>query len=67
MTQVIIDLIPGNPVTAYAEGNMLQIIFFTILFAVCMLMVGEPGRKVAEGAERLNKIMMQVVDRKSVV
>ena len=61
LTQVIIDLIPGNPVAAYAEGNMLQIIFFTILFAVCMLMVGEPGRKVAEGAERLNNIMMQVV------
>ena len=61
LTQVIIDLIPGNPVAAYAEGNMLQIIFFTILFAVCMLMVGEPGRKVAEGAARLNKIMMQVV------
>ena len=61
LTQVIIDLVPGNPVEAYAEGNMLQIIFFTILFAVCMLMVGEPGRKVAEGAERLNAIMMQVV------
>ncbi len=61
LTQVIIDLVPGNPVAAFAEGNMLQIIFFTILFAVCMLMVGEPGRKVAEGAERLNKIMMQVV------
>ncbi|MCG8370464.1 MAG: dicarboxylate/amino acid:cation symporter, partial [Proteobacteria bacterium] len=61
LTQVIIDLVPGNPVAAYAEGNMLQIIFFTILFAVCMLMVGEPGRKVAEGAERLNRIMMQVV------
>ncbi|MBT8103265.1 MAG: dicarboxylate/amino acid:cation symporter [Gammaproteobacteria bacterium] len=61
LTQVIIDLIPGNPVAAYAQGNMLQIIFFTILFAVCMLMVGEPGRKVAEGAERLNQIMMQVV------
>jgi len=61
LTQVIIDLIPGNPVAAYAEGNMLQIIFFTILFAVCMLMVGEPGRKVAESAERLNTIMMEVV------
>ena len=61
LTEVIIDLVPDNPVAAYAEGNMLQIIFFTILFAVCMLMVGEPGRKVAEGAERLNEIMMQVV------
>jgi Na+/H+-dicarboxylate symporter len=61
LTEVIINLIPSNPVAAYAEGNMLQIIFFTILFAVSMLMIGEPGRKVAEGAERLNNIMMQVV------
>jgi Na+/H+-dicarboxylate symporter len=61
LTQVIIDLIPGNPVAAYANGNMLQIIFFTILFAVCVLMVGEPGRPIAEAAERLNAVMMQVV------
>ncbi len=61
LTQVIIDLIPSNPIAAYADGNMLQIIFFTILFAICVLMVGETGRPIAEGAERLNAVMMQVV------
>jgi len=62
LTQVIIDLIPSNPIAAYAEGNMLQIIFFTILFGVCILMVGEAGRAIAEGAEKLNQVMMQVVN-----
>ncbi len=62
LTQVLIDLIPSNPVAAYAEGNMLQIIFFTILFAVCVLMIGERGKPIAEGAERLNEVMMQVVN-----
>ncbi len=61
-TQVIIDLIPSNPVAAYAEGNMLQIIFFTILFAVCILMIGEKGQPLIDGAERLNLVMMKVVD-----
>ncbi|MCF6355855.1 MAG: dicarboxylate/amino acid:cation symporter [Candidatus Polarisedimenticolaceae bacterium] len=61
LSQVIIDLIPSNPVAAYANGNMLQIIFFTILFAICVLMVGKPGQPIAEGAERLNAVMMQVV------
>ncbi len=61
LTQVIIDLVPSNPIAAYANGNMLQIIFFTILFAVCILMVGEKGRPIAEAAERLNDVMMQVV------
>lgn len=61
LTQVIIDLIPSNPIAAYAEGNMLQIIFFTILFALCILMIGEKGRSISEGAEKLNSVMMQVV------
>ena len=62
LTQVFIDLIPSNPIAAYAEGNMLQIIFFTILFAVCILMIGDAGKPIAEAAERLNLVMMQVVN-----
>lgn len=61
LTQVIIDLVPSNPIAAYADGNMLQIIFFTILFALCILMVGERGKPIADAAERLNDVMMQVV------
>lgn len=61
LTQVFIDLIPSNPVAAYAEGNMLQIIFFTILFAVCILMLGERGKSISEGAEKLNEVMMKLV------
>ncbi len=62
LSQVIIDLIPTNPVAAYANGNMLQIIFFTILFAICILMIGERGRSIAEGAEKMNDVMMEVVN-----
>ncbi len=62
LTQVIIDLVPTNPVAAYAEGNMLQIIFFTILFAICILMIGERGRSISEGAEKLNEVMMELVN-----
>lgn len=62
LTQVIIDLIPSNPIAAYTEGNMLQIIFFTILFAVCILMVGKPGEPIIKAVEKLNMVMMEVVN-----
>lgn len=62
LTQVLIDLIPSNPVAAFAEGNMLQIIFFAILFAICLLMTGERGRSLIDGVEKLNEVMMQVVN-----
>lgn len=61
LSQVIIDLVPSNPVEAYASGNMLQIIFFTILFSVCVLMIGERGKPIHSAAERLNEVMMKVV------
>jgi len=62
LTQVFINLVPSNPVQAYAEGNMLQIIFFTILFAVCLLMVGKPAEPLIDLAESLNAVMMQLVN-----
>ncbi len=61
ISDVLINIVPGNPIEAFAEGNMLQIIFFVILFAIAMLMTGEIGRQLAETAEKLNEVMMQVV------
>jgi len=62
LSQVFIDLIPSNPIAAYAEGNMLQIIFFTILFAICILMIGDAGKPIIDASERLNEVMMKVVN-----
>ena len=61
LTQIFINLVPSNPIAAFAQGNMLQIIFFVILFAIAILMAGEAGSSVARGAEKLNAVMMPVV------
>ncbi|MFU8789291.1 MAG: dicarboxylate/amino acid:cation symporter [Methylobacter sp.] len=61
LTDVLINIVPSNPVNAFAEGNMLQIIFFVILFAIAMLMCGEIGRELGQWAEKLNEVMMKVV------
>ena len=61
LTDVFINIIPGNPVHAFAEGSMLQIIFFVILFSIAMLMAGEPGQRLAKITEDLNEVMMKVV------
>ncbi len=60
-TEVVVNLLPSNPVAAFAQGEMLQIIFFVILFALAMLMAGEPGKALARNVEHLNEVMMQVV------
>ena len=61
LTDIIINLVPSNPIAAFAGGEMLQIIFFVIVFSIAILMAGDLGQKVAKGAEALNAVMMNVV------
>ncbi len=62
LTEVLIDIVPGNPVAALANGEMLQVIFFAILLGVSMLMVGKRAQPLVDGVERLNEVMMKMVD-----
>ena len=58
---VLINIIPGNIIEAFATGNMLQIIFFSILLGVSLLMVGKKAESIAESVEVLNEAMMKMV------
>ncbi|AXX97421.1 dicarboxylate/amino acid:cation symporter [Profundibacter amoris] len=62
LSQVLIDIIPKNPVAAMANGDMLPIIFFSIMVGVSMLMVGHKAKPFIEGAEVANEIMMKMVN-----
>ena len=62
ITQIFIDIIPGNPITAFANGDMLSIIFYAIMVGVSLLMIGKAVRPVVEGAEMLNEVAMKMVD-----
>ncbi len=61
LSEVFINIVPGNPINAFANGEMLQIIFFVILFSIAMLMTGDVGKSLARGAEKMNEVMMKVV------
>ena len=61
LTEVFINIIPSNPVKSMAEGDMLPLIFFSILLGISMLMVGKKARSFVEGAEIANEIMMKMV------
>ena len=59
---VLINIIPANVVHAFASGNMLQIIFFSILLGISLLMVGKKAKGIAEGVEVMNEAMMNMVN-----
>lgn len=62
LADVLINVIPDNVIAAFANGNMLQIIFFSILLGISLLMVGKKAQSIAEGVEVMNEAMMHMVN-----
>jgi Na+/H+-dicarboxylate symporter len=61
LTEVLIGIIPTNPLAAMAQGQMLPLIFFTILLGVSIVMVGTKAKGIVAGIEVANEIMMKMV------
>ncbi|NNF79748.1 MAG: dicarboxylate/amino acid:cation symporter [Rhizobiales bacterium] len=62
LSQVLIDIVPSNPLNAMANGDMLPIIFFSILVGISLLLVGHKAKSFVEGAEIANEVMMNMVN-----
>jgi Na+/H+-dicarboxylate symporter len=61
LTDVFISIIPTNPVKAMANGDMLPLIFYSILAGISLLMVGQKASRLIEAAEVANEVMMKMV------
>ena len=62
LSSVLIDIVPSNAVNAMALGKMLQIIFFSILVGISILMVGKKAEPIVELIEISNEVMMKMVN-----
>jgi len=60
-TQVIIDMVPTNPVAAMADGQMLPIILFAVLLGISITLSKEVGVRVSNWFHDMNAIIMKLV------
>ncbi|PIC79054.1 dicarboxylate/amino acid:cation symporter [Sporosarcina sp. P18a] len=61
VAETLLGIIPTNPVSAMAEGNMLQIIFFAALVGFGMAMMGSKVERVKEFFEQANELIMYLI------
>ena len=61
VSETLLGIIPTNPISAMAEGNMLQIIFFAALIGFGMAMIGAKVEKVKELFEQANELIMYLI------
>ncbi|GAA6134524.1 dicarboxylate/amino acid:cation symporter [Oceaniserpentilla sp. 4NH20-0058] len=59
--QVMIDIFPSNPISAMAEGKMLQIIVFALLLGMAINHSGEAGQRLRHNFEDWNTVILKLV------
>ncbi|RAP39192.1 dicarboxylate/amino acid:cation symporter [Candidatus Marinamargulisbacteria bacterium SCGC AAA071-K20] len=66
-SKTIVDIIPTNPIKSAAEGKVLQIIVFALLFGISLNLAGKKGKivieffdGVAEGMYKLTNMVMEL-------
>ncbi len=60
--QVLLNMIPTNPVSALANGNMLQIIVFAILCGSALTLMGDKASNLKEVVSQANDMVLKVVE-----
>jgi aerobic C4-dicarboxylate transport protein len=61
LVKALVGLFPDNALKAFADGNLLQIIVFSILFGCALSMMGERGKPVEAFFERISGVMFNIV------
>src|SRR5919199_5078133 len=57
----IFHIFPDSVVGAFADGDVLQVLFFSVVFAIALHFMGEAGRPIVRGIDRVGKAFFQVI------
>ena len=56
-----LHIVPSNVVSAFASGDLLPVVFFSVLFGVALTATGEAGREVADLLLRFQTVFFRIV------
>lgn len=59
--EFIVHIVPSNVVESFAKGEIIQVLFFGILFAVGLTKLGSSGQSLLSGLEKLNKVLFNIL------
>ncbi len=60
LSEYLLAIIPTNPVAAAAKGDVLALIFFSILLGIGILLTGEKGKPVGDFFESAAEVVMKI-------
>ncbi|HEY6871882.1 MAG TPA: dicarboxylate/amino acid:cation symporter [Geobacteraceae bacterium] len=57
----LMNIIPSSVVDAFAKGDILQVLFFALLFGFALSLLGEKGKPVADFIDKISHVLFGIV------
>ncbi|TAL61782.1 MAG: cation:dicarboxylase symporter family transporter, partial [Legionella sp.] len=61
LIDLLLNIIPKTFVSAFVDGELLQVIFISILFAIGLIMAGSLGKPLVTGMQNLAKVFFNII------
>ena len=59
--EFMLHIVPSNVVAAFASGELLPVVFFSVLFGIALTAVGDAGRDIADLLVRFQAVFFKIV------
>jgi aerobic C4-dicarboxylate transport protein len=57
---ILTHVVPSSIIGAFANGDILQIVFFSLLFGIALLKIGDAGRPIIVGVEKISAVFFRL-------
>ena len=61
VVEFVLHIIPKTVIGAFAEGEILQVLFFSVLFGIAMAGIGQANERVILALEQISKALMRMI------
>jgi aerobic C4-dicarboxylate transport protein len=59
--EFLVGLVPTSAVGAFADGDVLPVLFFSLMFAFALLSLGEKGRPIVQAVHTVSQVLFKMI------
>ena len=59
--EFLVSLVPTSAVGAFAEGDVVPVLFFSVMFGFALLALGPSGRPIIDGVHALSQVLFKMI------
>jgi aerobic C4-dicarboxylate transport protein len=59
--EFLVSLVPTSAVGAFAEGDVLPVLFFSVMFGFALLALGPNGKPIVDGVQAVSQVLFKMI------